>query len=75
MSVELHADSPLADLELAHDEAISLFHQGDLDQAFEDLHGISLQRRARRGPRRCPAEDQRRPDTRLMVLRVVMQLG
>jgi tetratricopeptide (TPR) repeat protein len=42
MSVELHADSPLADLELAHDEAIALFHQGDLDQAFEDLHGISL---------------------------------
>src|SRR4029453_11480352 len=32
----------LADLELAHDEAIALFHQGDLDQAFEDLHGISL---------------------------------
>ena len=42
MSVELRADSPLADLELAHDEAIALFHQGDLDQAFEDLHGISL---------------------------------
>ena len=42
MSVELHADSPLADLELAHDEAIAQFHQGDLDQAFEDLHGISL---------------------------------
>jgi tetratricopeptide (TPR) repeat protein len=42
MSVELHADSPLADLELAHDEAIASFHQGDLDQAFEDLHGISL---------------------------------
>lgn len=42
MSVELHANSPLADLELAHDEAIALFHQGDLDQAFEDLHGISL---------------------------------
>ena len=42
MSVELHADSQLADLELAHDEAIALFHEGDLDQAFEDLHGISL---------------------------------
>lgn len=42
MSVELRSDSPLADLELAHDEAIGLFHQGDLDQAFEDLHGISL---------------------------------
>ena len=42
MSVELHADSPLADLELAHDEAIAMFHQGNLDQAFEDLHGISL---------------------------------
>jgi tetratricopeptide (TPR) repeat protein len=42
MSVELRADSPLADLELAHDEAVALFHQGDLDQAFEDLHGISL---------------------------------
>ena len=42
MSVELSADSQLADLELAHDEAIALFHQGDLDQAFEDLHGISL---------------------------------
>lgn len=42
MSVVLHADSPLADLELAHDEAIASFHQGELDQAFEDLHGISL---------------------------------
>src|SRR5262245_39241292 len=42
MSVELTASSSLADLELAHDEAIALFHQGDLDQAFEDLHGISL---------------------------------
>lgn len=42
MSVELSADSPLADLELAHDESIALFHQGDLDQAFENLHGISL---------------------------------
>jgi tetratricopeptide (TPR) repeat protein len=42
MSVELSANSQLADLELAHDEAIALFHQGDLDQAFEDLHGISL---------------------------------
>ncbi len=42
MSVELLPDSPLADLELAHDEAIAMFHQGDLDQAFEDLHGISL---------------------------------
>ncbi len=42
MSVELRADSQLADLELAHDEAIALFHQGELDQAFEDLHGISL---------------------------------
>jgi len=42
VGVDLHADSPLADLELAHDEALSLFQQGDLDQAFEDLHGISL---------------------------------
>lgn len=42
MSVELNADSPLADLELAHDEASTMFQQGDLDQAFEDLHGISL---------------------------------
>jgi hypothetical protein len=42
MTVVLSADSQLADLELAHDEAIALFHQGDLDQAFEDLHGISL---------------------------------
>jgi tetratricopeptide (TPR) repeat protein len=42
MSVELNADSQLADLELAHDEAIAMFHQGELDQAFEDLHGISL---------------------------------
>ena len=42
MSVELRADSPLADLELAHDEAMSMFHQGITDQAFEDLHGISL---------------------------------
>lgn len=42
MSVELRPDSPLADLELAHDEAMAQFHQGDLDQPFEDLHGISL---------------------------------
>jgi hypothetical protein len=42
MSVELNADSPLADLELAHDEAIIQFQQGGLDQAFEDLHGITL---------------------------------
>ena len=42
MSIELGADSQLADLELAHGEAIAMFHQGDLDQAFEDLHGISL---------------------------------
>jgi tetratricopeptide (TPR) repeat protein len=42
MTVELTASSPLADLELAHDEAIAMFHQGELDQAFEDLHGISL---------------------------------
>ena len=42
MSVELHPTSPLADLELAHDEAIAMFHQGVLDQAFEDLHGITL---------------------------------
>lgn len=42
MSVEVNLHSQLADLELAHDEAIAMFHQGDLDQAFEDLHGISL---------------------------------
>ena len=42
MSVEVNPHSQLADLELAHDEAIAMFHQGDLDQAFEDLHGISL---------------------------------
>jgi len=42
MTVEITGSSSLADLELAHDEAINMFHQGELDQAFEDLHGISL---------------------------------
>ena len=34
MSVEITASSPLADLELALDEAIALFHQGERESMY-----------------------------------------